>query len=854
MPAALQVSGPCKICGQSAHGNHFGVVSCRACAAFFRRFGAKNAKFDGVGCDGNGNCIDDRFQCKTVCRLRRCEGACVIFEDGRYRCKACRIKKCLEMGMDFTKIQTNRDLISSTFNPLTTPQSLSNFLGRPEFILCCEPDRATFKKSIIVCSHLIRKASVIFQEDSVSLTPYNFENSLERLTFAMERLKSHRVNEHMELVTLIGKFQLIQIWEQNFLSAAYWFQQFPEFTELAMDVKLEILKSVWMIWIRLEKLSETAEYQRKQVLGSDLFKFAEGSCMDIKESEVDLSWLSKYSFGQMKSFLLPDVDKFWKFPLQLMMNLNPTNTELNFMLIQLCLSDAQKRASPETRGVIEHILAGQADKLHDYYIKVKNPNYLGRLSKMMKIVQLIEGDNRYRCKACRLKKCLDAGMDSSKFQTGRDLLSVSHSRQKLQGPQSLANFLGRPEFILCFEPDKISTEKFTIDCSYLINKAIQVFQEENVSTTPYNFENSLDQLTFAMERMKSERANQELTIVASIQKNRLFYYWEQNFLGVAQWFRQFPEFMDLSMDVKIDILKQTWMMFGRLTNLVETANYQRREVLGSNVFKFADGSCMDIEESEVDVSWCTNYSFKQLNACPPPFISLALVESVNSQLMVDISEWFLVEPVQRFSEELGTKMQNLRISFVKGETIEILKSAWVVWLRLQKSAETAEYRRKQEVGDNIHVWADRSCLNIEEMEIDVSWCTKYSFGQIKALMVPDENKYWRHPMEVLYNLNPTNTELNFMLIQLCLTDALKKLPPESHGVIEHILATQADNLHNYYTRKMSNPNYSRRLSKMMKVVNLLEADARYQREKVHLATVFDVFSFEFSHPEMFEMF
>lgn len=312
------------------------------------------------------------------------------------------------MGMDSSKIQLNRDLISSTFNPLTTPQSLSNFLGRPEFILCCEPDKVTLRKSVIDCSHLIRKASVIFQEDKISMTPYNFENSLERLTFALERLKSNRANEQLELATLIGKFQLIQIWEQNFLSAAYWFQQFPEFTELAMDVKLEVLKSVWMIWLRLEKLSETAEYQRKQVLGSDLFKFAEGSCLDIKESEVDLSWLSRYSFGQMKSFLLPDVDKFWKFPLQLMMMLNPTNTELNFMLIQLCLSDAQKKSSPETRAVIVHILATQADNLHDYYIrKVKNPNYLGRLSKMMKIVQLIEGDNRFQREKVQLARLFD---------------------------------------------------------------------------------------------------------------------------------------------------------------------------------------------------------------------------------------------------------------------------------------------------------------------------------------------------------------------------------------------------------------------------------------------------------------
>lgn len=344
-------------------------------------------------------------------------------------------------------------------------------------------------------------------------------------------------------------------------------------------------------------------------------------------------------------------------------------------------------------------------------------------------------DGQYRCKTCRLKKCLDAGMDSSKFQTGRDLISSSHTRPKISAPQSLANFLGRPEFILCFEPDKISAEKFIIDVSYLIEKAIQVFQADPISLEPYYFENSLDKLTFAMERMKSERASQELTIVASIEKNRLFYYWEQNFLGVAKWFRQFPEFMNLAMDVKIDILKHTWMMFGRLANLVETANYQRREVLGSNVFKFADGSCMDIEESEVDVSWCSNYSFKQLN----------------------------------------------------------------------------------------------------------------------ALLLPDMDKFWKIPLQLMKKLNPSNTELNFMIIQLCLSDALKRAFAETREVIENILAAQANNLHDHYTRKIRNPNYSGRLTKMMKIVQLLEGDARFQREKIQLAIVFDLFSVQMSHPEMFEI-
>nr|AAR11987.1 nuclear receptor NHR-128 [Caenorhabditis elegans] len=77
MPPPLFLSGPCEICGQKTSGRHFGVMSCRSCAAFFRRAATWKT---------------ERADCKKE--------NCQIFERGKFSCKVCRLKRCLEVGMD----------------------------------------------------------------------------------------------------------------------------------------------------------------------------------------------------------------------------------------------------------------------------------------------------------------------------------------------------------------------------------------------------------------------------------------------------------------------------------------------------------------------------------------------------------------------------------------------------------------------------------------------------------------------------------------------------------------------------------------------------------------------------------
>ncbi|XP_012274542.1 zygotic gap protein knirps [Orussus abietinus] len=67
----------CKVCGEPAAGFHFGAFTCEGCKSFFGR---------------TYNNLNSISECKNG-------GVCVINKKNRTACKACRLRKCLMVGM-----------------------------------------------------------------------------------------------------------------------------------------------------------------------------------------------------------------------------------------------------------------------------------------------------------------------------------------------------------------------------------------------------------------------------------------------------------------------------------------------------------------------------------------------------------------------------------------------------------------------------------------------------------------------------------------------------------------------------------------------------------------------------------
>ncbi|KAL4225107.1 Estrogen receptor [Mactra antiquata] len=76
---------PCKVCTGSATGYHFGVITCEACKAFFRRALIHKHEY---------RCVRDN--------------RCTIVDKKLGNCSACRLKKCIDVGMSKGGVRKGR--------------------------------------------------------------------------------------------------------------------------------------------------------------------------------------------------------------------------------------------------------------------------------------------------------------------------------------------------------------------------------------------------------------------------------------------------------------------------------------------------------------------------------------------------------------------------------------------------------------------------------------------------------------------------------------------------------------------------------------------------------------------------
>ncbi|CAJ0584225.1 unnamed protein product, partial [Mesorhabditis spiculigera] len=374
----------CEICHLTASGSYFSVVSCRACAAFFRRTAFLNIVYV---------CQKDRF--------------CDVTKKKRFSCRSCRYQKCWDKGMRPSMIKGLENSKNSWPASTTTSETGSSPSG------CSQTSESTSLNGLD--EHIKTEQSI----DGHPATPAEIRDFMDRRQKAgnkmQEVLGSKKaisnllvpikltlvqrgllaLNEHFKKWPMCtpekvrpGQPFTLEEWvddlQQELVNITEFCMAFEEFAGLDKEQKGAIFLPFWTHFLVLERY-RTTNYCLPNTTTSILLLY-NGNYYDLEERHI---WTRKSkSMKMIFDFAKPQIDKETQLMDDQLDRTALTDFELVFVMLQIMWT---LKENPEltqaTKDLAGNVRQRLSSEIHDYYTNEMNrPNYAGRLMQVMKIV------------------------------------------------------------------------------------------------------------------------------------------------------------------------------------------------------------------------------------------------------------------------------------------------------------------------------------------------------------------------------------------------------------------------------------------------------------------------------------